>query len=146
MKSNQELLDQFEQGELFYRFADEPDFFCKKMFGGLSCYYSGRMVACLVEGDWNDTKWKGKDYRMPLWRGLLIPTDHKYHESLQSLITSATQHPILKKWLYLSIDSDAYDDAAKKLIYLIAKQDIRVGVEPKNKKRKSTKKNNRSGA
>jgi hypothetical protein len=139
MKTNLDLLEQFEQGVLFERFLDDPNFFCKKMFGGLACYYDGKMVACLVEGDWDDTVWKGRDYGQPLWRGILIPTDFIYHQDLQKKLLGTFSHPVLKKWLYLHLDANEYDESAKKLIHLISRRDQMVGVEPKARPKKRKK-------
>jgi hypothetical protein len=130
MKSPLSLLEQFEQGSLFDRFLDEPDFFCKKMFGGLACYYRGLMVACLMEGDYDDNVWKKRRYAFPLWRGILIPTDFVHQNSLLKDLKGAHQHPVLKKWLYLPLEADDYDETARQMMVLLAKADPRLGIVP----------------
>jgi len=140
------LLQQFEQGSLFDRFIDQPDFFCKKMFGGLACYYRGLMVACLMEGDYDDVIWKKKRYSFPLWRGLLIPTDFGYQATLMAELKGTQPHPVLGKWLYLPLESDEYEESAKRYIALLTKGDERIGIIPglrrkKTLKKKSSKKN-----
>jgi hypothetical protein len=138
----QNLLEQFEQGELYLEFLEKNDFLCKKMFGGLACYLNGLMVSCLVEGESTDTKWKNKDYGIPLWRGILLPTDFPFQSSLQTEIPSLQQHPILKKWLYLPLETETYEKDANKLIRLIKLGDPRIGVVG-SKKRSSSKKTNK---
>jgi len=135
-KTSEELLGEFEQGELFLKFTDHPDFLCKKMFGGLSCYLDGLMVACLVEGDFDDRHWKGVDHGFPIWRGLLLPTDYDHHKSLLKALPGTMNHPVLKKWLYLPLDADDYDDSARTWIKLIRKKDPRFGVVPTPRKKK----------
>jgi hypothetical protein len=134
------LLQQFEQGSLFDRFLDQPDFFCKKMFGGLACYYRGLMVACLMEGDYDDVTWKKKRYSFPLWRGILIPTDFTYQETLMADLKGTKPHPVLGKWLYLPLESDDYEETAKRYIALLTKGDVRIGIVPGLRRKKTSKK------
>jgi hypothetical protein len=133
---NLKALEQFEQSVLFERFYDEPDFFVKKMFGGLAIYYRGLMVACLMEGDLDDMSYRGKKYKYPIWRGLLMPTYYEHHETLLADLKGALSHPVLGKWLYLPLDSDHFDTTSRKFIVLLAKGDSRLGIVPSSKSRK----------
>lgn len=105
--------------------VDEPSFLEKQMFGCRACYLHGRLVLALTSGD-------------EPWNGLLIPTDRQYHDSIREDFGTVVQHPVLKKWLYLPEASEDFETAASEVVEAIRTNDLRFGVEPKekNKRRK----------
>lgn len=106
------------------------------MFGGLSVYVNGQLIACLME-DETDFAWKGKRYDYAIWNGLLIATKHEDHESLIKDIPELVEHPVLKKWLYLpNLDETDFRYSVKKIVKMIHKKDPRIGVTPKQRKRR----------
>jgi hypothetical protein len=113
----------FEHSWLFDPLEQDGSFYCKHMFGGLATYYRGRLVAVLMQ--------EGKKN----WRGLLIPTERAHHASLQTDLPSLKPHPVLGKWLYLS-QEEAFEQEAEEVVKLIRRNDIRIGVLPKPKKKK----------
>lgn len=140
MGARRDPFGDFSQSYLFEIFESEPSFAYRKMFGGLAIYLFDRMVSVLVE-DPKGTSWAGKDYGFPIWNGMLIPTSHEHHESLADDFTGMSQHPVLRKWMYLPMASDNYESTARLYIKALKHQDPRLGVVPGQKrgKRKVTK-------
>lgn len=101
--------------------VEEPSYIEKAMFGCKGCYLYGRLVLVLA----------GRS-REP-WRGLLVPTDRRHHESLRRDHKSLIVHPILKKWLYLPEANEDFEEAAQAFVESILDDDPRIGVEPKEK-------------
>jgi hypothetical protein len=104
---------------------DEPSYLEKSMFGCQACYLHGRLVLALASGE-------------EPWNGLLIPTDHQFHDSIRKDFKTVKQHPVLKKWLYLTEASEDFETVASDIVEAIRMNDQRFGVEPKERvKRKS---------
>jgi len=106
---------------------EEPSFLQKSMFGCQACYLHGRLVLLLTSG-------------AEPWNGLLIPTDHPFHESIQQDFITVVQHPVLKKWLYLPEASEDFESVASVIVETIKVNDQRFGVEPKERVKKKSKK------
>ena len=74
------------------------------------------------------------------WDGLLIPTDHQFHDDILKDFKGMVQHPVLKKWLYLPEASEDFETVAMDLVEAIRLGDKRIGIEPKpreSRRRKS---------
>jgi len=106
---------------------DEPSYLQKTMFGCQACYLHGRLVLLLTSG-------------AEPWNGLLIPTDHQFHESIKQDFINVVQHPVLKKWLYLPEASEDFETVASDIVETIRINDQRFGVEPKERVRRKSKK------
>ncbi|MBI5102938.1 MAG: hypothetical protein HZB33_14045 [Nitrospirae bacterium] len=102
---------------------DEVSYLERPMFGCLAIYLYGRLVLALTEGE-------------EPWNGLLIPTDHQFHESIRQDFHDVIQHPVLKKWLYLSETSEGFESEATEIAERIRMGDPRIGVEPGGKRKK----------
>jgi len=109
---------------------DERSYMEKPMFGCLAVYLHGRLSLLLSSGE-------------EPWNGLLIPTDHQFHDGIRKDFRDVVQHPVLKKWLYLPEASENFEAVADDIVEAIRLNDPRFGVEPKEKKskRKPLKKN-----
>jgi hypothetical protein len=103
------------------------------MFGGLALYLKDRNVSVLCE-DPRDVSWKGVKYGFPLWNGVLIPTFREQHESLKNELSSAIEHPVLGKWLYLRAEHPEFENEIEKLVQKISKGDPRIGIASAAKK------------
>ncbi len=103
-----------------------PSYMEKSMFGCLACYAHGRLSLLLSSGE-------------EPWNGLLIPTDHQFHESILKDYQDVEQHPVLKKWLYLPESTEDFESEAQDIIEAIRMNDPRFGVEPTEKVRKRKK-------
>jgi hypothetical protein len=103
---------------------DEPSYLEKPMFGCRACYLHGQLVLVLAS--------QGEEP----WRGLLIPTEKAFHESLLKEFLALTVHPVLGKWLYVSEDSEEFEEIAQKLVDRISRADPRIGVPPKPRRKK----------
>jgi hypothetical protein len=95
---------------------DESSYLQKSMFGCQSYYLHGRLVLLLASG-------------AEPWNGLLIPTDHQFHESIKQDFITIVQHPVLKKWQYLPEASEDFESVATDVVEVIRVNDQRFGVE-----------------
>ncbi len=106
---------------------DEPSYLQKSMFGCQACYLHGRLVLLLSSG-------------AEPWNGLLIPTDHQFHDDIRKDFRTVKQHSFLKKWLYLSEASEDFESEATDVVAAIRNNDERFGVEPKERVKRKSKK------
>jgi len=65
--------------------------------------------------------------------------ERRHHESLTEEFPQLTPHPILPKWLYLSDETDRFEETTARLVELIKTNDPRIGVTPSKKRRPSSK-------
>jgi hypothetical protein len=96
------------------------------MFNYLDCHIHGRLSLLLSSG-------------AEPWNGLLIPTDHQFHNSISRDYKNIVQHPILKNWLYLPEASEDFESDSQEIVEAIRMNDPRFGVEPKEKVKKRKK-------
>lgn len=107
--------------------ADEPTFVLKSWFGGRTIMLHGMHTLFLsTQGE--------------PWQGVLVCTFHEHQESLRTEIPSLTQHPILKKWLYLPETCETFERDARRLVQLARARDPRIGIPPSPKKKRAAKK------
>jgi hypothetical protein len=111
-------------GALVEALTEEPSFLVRSTFGGLSCYVHGRMQLALID-------------RRPPWRGLLVATSRESHASLIAELPALRVHPVLGKWLLLPEAADDFEDTAAALVMLVRRDDPRIGVESKPRRRSS---------
>jgi len=102
---------------------EEPSYIDRAWFGCRAIYMHGRLMLVLCSG------------KEP-WNGLLIATEHEFHESIREDFDCVTQHPVLKKWLYLAEASEDFETVSMNIVEAIRIGDQRFGVEPKERKRK----------
>ncbi len=100
---------------------EEPSYIERRMFGCLAVYLHGRMVLLMCEGE-------------EPWNGLLLPTEHQFHNSILKEFSDIVQHPVLKKWLYLPENTEDFESMASEILHAIEMNDPRFGVEPKERK------------
>jgi len=94
------------------------------MFGTKVVYLDGRLVLCFSAKE-------------EPWRGVLICTEREHHASLVAEFPPLSPHPVLPKWLYLAESSDEFERVAERLVMLAERRDPRIGVVPKQRKRKN---------
>jgi len=99
---------------------EEPSYLEKPMFGCLAIYIHGRLMLVLASGE-------------EPWDGLLIPTEHQCHNSIKKDFNGVVQHPVLKKWLYLSEATEDFETVASDIVDAVRMNDQRFGVEPKER-------------
>lgn len=68
------------------------------------------------------------------WSGVLIPTERRFHSSIQDEFPQMKCHPVLGKWLYLKQNTPDFEEIVARVIGRVQSHDIRFGVEPKPKK------------
>ncbi|MBA4372742.1 MAG: hypothetical protein C0402_07735 [Thermodesulfovibrio sp.] len=96
---------------------DQPDYLERPMFGCLAAYLHGRLVLVLASGE-------------EPWNGILIPTEREFHPAIQGEFSAAAEHPVLKKWLYLSESLEDFESVAADIVEAVLRNDPRFGVEP----------------
>jgi hypothetical protein len=64
---------------------------------------------------------------------LLIPTEKQFHNSIKKDFNGVVQHPILKKWLYLSEATEDFETVASDIVEAVRMNDLRFGVEPQER-------------
>jgi len=106
--------------------SNKAGYLQKAMFGCQGCYYDGNLVLVLAD-------------REEPWKGILLPVERRHHESLTEEFPQLTPHPILPKWLYLSDETDRFEETTARLVELIKTNDPRLGVTPPKKHRTSSK-------
>jgi len=106
---------------------EEPSYIDRAWFGCRAIYLHGRLMLVLCSGQ-------------EPWDGLLIATEHEFHEDIRKKFEKVVKHPVLKKWLYLPEESEDFETVSSEIVEAIRIGDHRFGVEPKE--RKSRKKRN----
>jgi len=99
---------------------EEPSYLPKPMFGCLAIYLHGRLMIVLASGE-------------EPWNGLLIPTEHQFHDAIVKEFQEVVQHSVLKKWLYLPEATEDFETVASDLVEAVRMNDQRFGVEPKER-------------
>ena len=102
---------------------DEPSYIDKAMFGCRGIYLYGKLMLVLCSG-------------AEPWNGLLIPTEHQFHDSIRKEFKAVRQHTVLKKWLYLREQQEDFESVAQDIVEAIRLNDMRFGVEPKERKKR----------
>jgi hypothetical protein len=105
---------------------EEPSYLEKPMFGCLAIYLHGRLTLVIASGE-------------EPWDGLLIPTEHQFHQDIVEDFPDVVQHSVLKKWLYLPEATEDFETVASNIVEAVRMNDQRFGVEPRE--RVSRKKN-----
>ena len=67
---------------------------------------------------------------------MLIPTEHEFHDSIRQEFKYVVRHPVLKKWIYLPEASEDFESVASDIVEAISINDLRFGIEPKERKPK----------
>lgn len=102
---------------------EEPSYIERAWFGCKAIYLHGLIVVVLCSGE-------------EPWNGLLIPTEHQFHNSILKDFKDVVQHTVLKKWLYLPESSEDFETVASDIIEAIRMNDSRFGIEPKERKKR----------
>jgi hypothetical protein len=95
---------------------EEPSYLKKPMFGCLGVYLHGRLMLVLASGE-------------EPWGGLLIPTEHQFHDYILKEFQDVVQHSVLKKWLYLPEATEDFETVAQDIVEAVRMNDQRFGVE-----------------
>jgi len=99
---------------------EEPSYLEKPMFGCLAIYLHGRLMLVLASG-------------VEPWNGLLIPTEHQFHDAILKEFSDIVQHSVLKKWLYLPEATEDFETVASDIVEAVRMNEQRFGVEPKER-------------
>lgn len=107
---------------------EKPGYYEKNMFSCRACYFLYRL--CLVLADNEEEE----------WNGLLVPTSKEHHLSLIEQFSQLTSHPVLGKWLFISSQDESFEEVSLEIAKLVLLKDHRIGVFPKEKKKKTPRK------
>lgn len=120
----------FELVWVFEPFEHMDSFYTKRMFGGMAIYLHGKMVMLLAESP-GEREYRGQEYDFDIWNGLLFPTEYDFQDDMIKDFPQLVQHPVLKKWLYLNLDQENFDEIAEQCAQRIRRNDKRFGIFPK---------------
>lgn len=112
---------------------EHPSFIRKAMFGGVAIYLHGLLGLVMMESPGEKT-YRGQEYPFEIWNGILIPTYFEHQQSLMLEFSVLKQHPVLKKWLYLPLNEEDFENVAEAIVRLLKRNDPRIGVVPKPRK------------
>ncbi|HWB61674.1 MAG TPA: hypothetical protein VG733_19480 [Chthoniobacteraceae bacterium] len=104
---------------------EHPGYLRRRMFGGEAVYINGRLCLSLIAG------------KEP-WNGILVVTGREFHEPLIAQWKALRSHEVLGKWLYLSQSHAAFESVAPAIVRAIYREDPRIGIEPKPRKKRLT--------
>lgn len=105
---------------------DEATYLRRKMFGCEAAYCHGKLMLVLADGE-------------EPWNGIMVAMAREDHAALQAAFPMLVSHKILGKWLYLSQADPQFETIAPKLVALVKRGDLRIGVEPKVRAKKRPK-------
>jgi hypothetical protein len=120
----------FEHEWILEAFVEHPNFFTKRMFGGLAAYLFERQMLLLVEPT-KSGRWK--------WHGVLVCTDFEHHASIQADFPALMPHDVLRKWLFIDSTHEDFESTMEAVAKCVARNDPRFGVllkRPKPRRRK----------
>ncbi len=122
------------------RFSDLDNVEFKPMFGGVAVYQQrGKEKFCLVFTGGTAVSGKRVD-ASPDWRGLLVVTEVKHHAALLKKLPDLRPNRIIKKWLQLSDEHEAFERTLNGVYELAQRQSDLLGVVQPPKKRSPKKK------
>jgi hypothetical protein len=106
---------------LFEPLESDAGFVQRKLFGFDAAYLDGFLYAAVSEGE-------------ELWSGMLVATSREHHAALGKQFPSLKPHPVLGKWLYISLSHKKFEATATEIIALALRRDPRLGVESSSPK------------
>lgn len=107
-------------------FEEKSDFRRRKMFGCEAAYLGEKLVLVLADG------------KEP-WNGMMVPAEKDQQPSLIAQWPVLSPHPILGKWLYLSVADSSFEEIALSVVERIRRGDPRFGTVPVPKKKPAAK-------
>ena len=126
-KSPKELI--WIESDILYR----TDYLRKNMFGGFG-YYLGQKIFMAIFENEGDFVFKDKTYNFEIWRGCLFPIEKEFHAKALQKFLFLFSHPVLKKWLYLPLNTENFDDCVIQILRDVIKPNSFWGVIVKPKK------------
>lgn len=121
-------LESFDSGHFFEELSQFDSFYFQKFFRGLSIYCFGRAVAYISNRP-GDRSFRGKNYRIEIWNGCLIPTIRDHHAELLRSIKGTVVHPVIEKWLYLPQHSEHFEDSMVQIVNMIKGKSLLIGID-----------------
>lgn len=113
-------------------FENISGFHVKRMFGGQALRIFDKMVLVLMDGE--ETSYRGKEYGVKIWYGLLVPTCKEHHLILMKKFPFLKPHRVLGKWLFLSAESDDFEEHAELLCEEIIRGNQLFGIVSHSRK------------
>lgn len=108
----------------------------KPMFGGFAYYIDDKLVLVIFESP-GSRSYRSQTFDYELWNGCMFPVEHEYHEQALQHFPFLISHPILPKWFYLPLETEAFDDLATEIIAQVVKPHSFWGSIPKSKSKKA---------
>lgn len=99
--------------------------------GGQAYYLDGNLVLILVERPERNYDHKGVTYSFDLWRGCIFPVEQKKQNAFFLKYLFLENHPANKNWLYISIDSENFEEEVKQMLREISRRNVLLGIPMK---------------
>ncbi len=108
------------------------------MFGGFAYYIDQKIFLTIFENE-GDFVFKNETFDFEIWNGCLFPIEKEFHPKAFQKFPFLKNHPVLKKWLYLPLKTENFDDCVIQILKDILKPNSFWGVrvKPKNKSKKT---------
>lgn len=101
--------------------CNDSSYIERPMFGCRACYHRGRLKVVLAG-------------QAEPWNGAMFPTERHHQPSVIAEFPELEPHPVLGKWLYLSLQSEEFESTCEEVMKRIVRDDERFGVIPPPKK------------
>jgi hypothetical protein len=129
MKTPKSIDEKWFSDPVLQAFADLRGVEFRPMFGGVAVYQKrGKQKAMLA--------YAGGTAKEE-WRGLLVVTDYKHHETLKKKFPDLVPNFMLKKWLQISDEHPAFKKTLQGIYDLAVQASPLIGVVQKPRKRKT---------
>ncbi len=104
----------------------------KSMFGGFAYYIEDKIVMLIFENP-GDFKHRNQLYEFEVWNGCMFPVEREYQLQALKQFPDLKVHPVLPKWLYLPLHTEAFDELVSDILHQVLKPSGYWGSIPKVK-------------
>lgn len=108
-----------------------PEVHSTPKHGGVAYYLDTKLVMILVEQPDSTYEHKGVTYPFPLWYGCILPIEYKKQNAFFLKFSFLENHPANKDWLYISADSENFEDEVRQFVREIWKKNPLLGTPVK---------------
>lgn len=110
---------------------EEESYYIKRMFGCQMICLHNQM--CLGLTDSLGKSYRGKNYKVDPWYGVMVMTSKEFHSALQKQFPWLIPHPVLGKWLFLPGKDKDFEDRAALLVEAAILNNRYIGIPLKFK-------------
>ena len=104
----------------------------KSMFGGFAYYQSQTLKLVLFEHE-GDRSYKNQKFDFDIWFGCMFPVEKINQDQVKESFPFLINHPVLPKWLYLPMQTENFEENARRVLSELRKGNSLFGTMPKPK-------------